>query len=193
MKSPGSWMFLAAAVVAMVVAASASAVESTINPGIGIGKVRLGMSQTQVKQALGKWTFVNERKADHLSVGWGFGEWTVDFISGKVVEVSTTLRSQRTASHIGPGSSWHALVRAYPHGVCAPNNQVNRGRMAEYLVPHKGGTQTIYYVPEPNDKSPVWLVGWAKVRKAWESLPEFAPTRQLHCRDDWRTSDAPEE
>jgi hypothetical protein len=176
--------------------APASAIESTIYPGVGIGKLKLGMTQAQVQKALGKWRFVNEQKGSHLSVGWGFGEWTVDFMRGRVVQVATTLAAQKTTTRIGPNSSWRALVRAYPHGVCTFLGGDRRGNPVEYLVPHKGGTQTIYilYYPKPAfgtyDPGP-WRVNEVHVRTPFETLPEFAPNWQLDCKDDWRTSDSP--
>lgn len=67
---------------------------------------------------------------------------------------------------------------------------------AEYLVPHKGGTQTIYYLRYPQAQfgstaTPPWRVTEVHVRTPFERLPEFGREWQLHCRSDWRTSDAP--
>jgi hypothetical protein len=47
-------------VVAGVVASGASAMEETIHPGVGIGKLKLGMTRSQVVRALGKDYIVNE-------------------------------------------------------------------------------------------------------------------------------------
>jgi hypothetical protein len=182
---------------ALVVVASASAVEATINPGVGIGKVKLGMSVAQVKKALGKWSYVNERKGNHLSVGWGFAEWTIEFVSGKVVQVATSHRTQRTISHIGTGSTWRALVRAYPNGTCAWYGGAKGGPApVEYLVQSKKGTQTIFSLRYPTQPvgttEPVrWTVTEVSVRTRWQVLPEFGKAWQPHCRADWRTSDAP--
>lgn len=101
-------LLAAAAVVAGTVVTGASAFESMIYPGVGIGKVKLGMTQTQVKKVLGKWSYVNEKKGKHLSAGWGLAQWTVDFFSGRVVQVATSVHSQRTTSGVGTGSSWRA-------------------------------------------------------------------------------------
>jgi hypothetical protein len=181
-------------VVALALVPGASGIESTIHPGVGIGQVKLGMTQAQVQKALGKWRFVNEQDGRHLSVGWGFGEWTVDFVGGRTVQVATTLVAQKTPTRVGPGSTWRALVRAYPHGVCTFNND-QWGR-AEFLVPHKGGTQTIYIVRQPRYRvgQPVpsaWRVSEVHVRTPWVRLPEFAPNWTANCGRDWRTSDHP--
>lgn len=187
-----------ALLVGLVIVPAAAGTESTIYPGVGIGKVKLGMTEAQVKRQLGPWRFVNEREGNHLSVGWGFGEWTLDFVGGRVVQVATTLVAQKTATRVGVGTSWRALVRAYPHGVCTINNDTRNvyAAGAEYLVPHKGGTQTIYYVPQPRDfaenPTAVWRIREVHVRSPWVRLPEFGASWQVRCKDDWRTSDAPE-
>jgi hypothetical protein len=180
----------------MVVVPSSSAIEATIYPGVGIGKVKLGMTEAQVKKALGNWRYINERKGKHLSVGWGFAEWTVDFIGGRTVQVATSVHSQRTTSGVGTGSSWRALVRAYPHGVCTFLGGERRGNPVEYLVSHKGGTQTLYILRYPrlaygSSVMPPWRVTEVEVRTPFTRLPEFAPKWQLHCKSDWRTGDAP--
>jgi len=74
-----------AAVAALVVASTASATESTIYPGVGIGKVKLGMSRAQVVHALGKDYLVDERREGFLELGWNFGSWTVAMKQGRVV------------------------------------------------------------------------------------------------------------
>ena len=91
---------------------------------------------------------------------------------------------------------WRRLVRAYPHGLCTFTISGSWG-LVGYLVPHKGGTQTIYLVPEPRSafagttKPGNWHVSEVHVRTPFEQLPEFAPSWKAHCRPDWRTSDAP--
>jgi hypothetical protein len=183
----------------LVIVPAASGIESTINPGVGIGKVKLGMTEAQVKKALGGWRYVNDSQGNHLSVGWGlFGSaWSADFLSGKLVEVSTTVHSQRTRSGIGQGSSWLALVRAYPNGLCGIKPPTsNSVRIAGLLVPHKGGTQTIYYAngvktsEQSNDRT--WRVAEVHVRKSWTPLPEFDRTnghQPIECKSTWRTGD----
>jgi hypothetical protein len=183
---------------ALVFVPCASAVESTIYPGVGIGKVKLGMTPAQVERSLGRYRYVNERDGRHLSVGWGFGVWTVDFVGKRVVQVATTLRTQRTPTGVGPGASWRRLVRAYPHGVCTFTISGSWG-LVEYLVPHKGGTQTVYLVPQPREEYGgvpdrivgKWRVSEVHVRTPFVQLPEFAPSWKPSCKEDWRTSDAP--
>lgn len=185
-----------AVVLAATIVAQAPATETTIVPGIGIGDVRLGMSEAQVKKALGKWRYVNERKGTHLSVGWGFAAWTVDFINGRVVQVATAVRAQRTKLNIGPGSTWRALVRAYPYGTCAwYGGGIGGPAPVDYLIQNKNGTQTLFYLhyPQapPGQKAPRWTVTEVDVRTRFEVLPEFGPAWEPSCKADWRTSDSP--
>ena len=91
---------------------SASAVELTIHPGVGIGNGRLGMTKTQVERILGKDGIVNggENVAGHayLELGWNFDSWTVGFLLQKgryrVVRVGTTMARQRTPKRVGVGT-----------------------------------------------------------------------------------------
>jgi hypothetical protein len=192
-------LVLIGVLIAGAVAPGAIGVEWTINPGIGIGKVKLGMTEAQVKKALGKWRYVNEQKGNHLNVSWGpFGTWwTVDFVSGKVVEVSTAIHSQRTTSGIGQGSSWRELVRAYPHGLCGIQPpHTNAVVIAALLVPHKGGTQTVYYVngvtTTERSTDRTWRVAAVNVRMPWTPLREFDRTaghQPIECSSTWRTVD----
>ena len=122
--------------------------------------------------------------------------WSVTFIGNRAVQVAVTVHNQKTAIGVGPGSSWRKLVGAYPHGVCTSTISAGWG-LVEYLVPHKGGTQTIYLVPQPryalgrNAPGP-WRVTEVHVRTPFQRLPEFGPGWPYHCRKDWKTADAPQ-
>jgi hypothetical protein len=111
---------LLALLVAALAAARASAAPesaSLIRPAQGIGKIRLGMTDAELRRAMGR---------PRVSIGRtaGFGRRTVDYEFGfgeyaarlfgspgrlRVVRVTTTLRRERTAKGIGPGSSERAL------------------------------------------------------------------------------------
>src|SRR5262249_44363526 len=111
------------AILALAVAGGASATESTIYPGLGIGKVTLGMNRANVVKALGKGYFVNGRAGPYVELEWNFGTWIVDLVRVgqryQTVEVSTALRTQRTASGLGPRTLWLKLVHKAPGGACA--------------------------------------------------------------------------
>lgn len=186
-------------VLAAVAAGTASAAELTIYPGVGVGKVKLGMTRAQVLRVLGKDYIVNGRKGSATELAWDYGSWTVTLVQNRVVEVAVTLRSQKTPAGIGPGSTWRRLRTAYPGGACTalPIPASTIYFRNEYLVAHRGGTQTIYfgsannafYEGKQNDRD--WRVTEVHVRRPYARLPEFAPGWPNHCRNDWRTADSP--
>jgi hypothetical protein len=172
---------------------TAAATEATIYPGVGIGNVKLGMTKAQVERFLGKPDLVNAREGAYTEYAWSFATWSVGFIHGRAVQVATTLTSQRTPDGVGPGSSWQKLVTSYPHSVCTPNSSPAHGGLVEILVPHKGDTQTIFFVRQGRTYSTEneWHVAEVWVRTRWKALPEFQPSWNIHCSAGWQTSDKP--
>jgi hypothetical protein len=178
------------ALLAVTLVASASATESTINPGVGIGKVKLGMTRAQAEHALGRHDFVNERSsvngAPYLELGWDFGTWTVGLLRGRVVQVTTTLHDQKTAEGIGNGSTMRPLLRVYPHVFCGDLSLMTIAR---------NGAQTVYrlnYIPREHPEGTpqsklVWWVREVVVRKPFRPQPEFAHP----CRERWREQNMP--
>jgi hypothetical protein len=197
---------------ALVLVAPAGAIEATIYPGVGIGKIKIGMSATGVNWALGSRAIVNDRKtfggSQYLELAWNFSQWSVDFVKRgsvyRVVQIGTTLRKQRTPNGVGTGTPWLDLVRAYPHGLCAvggnalglPSAGSRIGTYLEFLVPHKGGTQTIFVLRGIYDakKRPAlrnYVVMQVQVRVPEWPLSEFAPTSPTRCAPGWETSRTP--
>jgi hypothetical protein len=197
---------LAAAVaLAGVIAASASATESTINQGVGIGKITLGMTKAQVEHVLGRHDTVLQRttvrSSAYMQLGWGpFYAWGVGFLKQRgtyrVVDVGTGLSSQQTSKRVGVGTLWLKVVRAYPGGVCSFGNLGGHDSgdfFLEYLVPHKGGTQTIYVLQgqPPREKATDFRVFDVHVRTAFQPLLEFAANYQYKCQPGWQTTRTP--
>jgi hypothetical protein len=204
---------MAAVVAALLVAGTGSATESTIYPGVGIGKVKLGMTKAQVVHVLGKDALVNGRKTigatQYVELGWNFATWTVAFARTggtlHAVQVGTTVQSQRTTAGIGAGALWRRVVHTYPHGLCAFGNSIglpkpDAGRLRmgfylEYLVPHKGGTQTIYVFQHIFSERLQKIVNYdvfeVHVRKAFVPLEEFAPDSRTRCAAGWENTDVP--
>jgi hypothetical protein len=186
----------AAVVVAGLLTSVASATELTIHPGVGIGKVRLGMSKAQVQRVLGRDSFVNAREGAYTEFAWDFASWTVGFKGGRAVQVSTSLRAQRTKKGIGPGTTWLQLMRAYPGGRCTWNgvfaaDGAPRAWWPEYIVGHRGGTQTLY-VFSGRISSSLPTVASVVVRSAFRPLPQFGATWPNRCGGDWRHAEKPE-
>jgi hypothetical protein len=110
----------------LTLTAGASAIDSTIVPGRGIGNVKLGMTLPQVERVLGKDHIVNTETivddARYRELAWNFSTWTVGFLRRgfvwRVVQVETTLSPQRTTSGIGVSSPFKRVVKSYPHVFC---------------------------------------------------------------------------
>ena len=115
----------------MLTGASASAAPSAsrvIRPAIGIGKLRLGMTDAQVRRAMGKPRFVVARPAAFglrsVEYQYGLAEYTVRLFGARgrlrAVRVGTTLRRERTPSGLGVGSLERVVLRSYPAIRCQP-------------------------------------------------------------------------
>jgi hypothetical protein len=152
------------------------------------------MTLAQVKRALGRDYLVDDRESDYVELGWNFSSLSVGFQRGRAVLVSTTLRSQRTPGGAGPGAQWLKVVRAYPGGRCS-FKFVNYFWRLEYLVPHQGGTQTLFTFRELYDEQKgavtSYQVADATVRTPYRPLPEFAPGWQDRCGEGWAKSALP--
>jgi hypothetical protein len=101
--------------VALTLVASASASiqrDALIRPGVGIAKVRLGMTVAQVQAAWGRPQAVtiepHMRGGRTIDLQYDFGAYEVT-LSGapgqeRVVTVATTLAKEKTSQGLGPGS-----------------------------------------------------------------------------------------
>ncbi|HEX7311197.1 MAG TPA: hypothetical protein VF232_08450 [Gaiellaceae bacterium] len=152
------------------------------------------MSRAQVVRALGKDYIVNERRQSFLELGWNFGSSTVAFLNGRAVLVSTTMRAQRTAAGAGPGELWLRVVHTYPGGRCT-FKLVNYFWRVELLVPHRGGTQTLFVFRDVFNEAKGKLTGYSvlevSVRTPYERLPEFAPGWRDQCATGWANTAVP--
>jgi hypothetical protein len=193
---------LAAIALALLFVPSASATEVTIVPGVGIGKLKLGMTQAQVEKVLGKDYLVDERAsvggAAYHELGWNFASWSVGLLQGRVtwrvVQVATTVRSQRTLNRIGAGSTFKSVVRAFSQAICGVR-YARPGVVAPpkigLLVAQKGGLQTVFWVAVPGMRSGegTWRVYETTVRQSFRPLGAFGPGHE--CRDGWRERGTP--
>jgi hypothetical protein len=94
--------------------------DALVRPGIGIGKVRLGMSLKQVRAAWGRPQATiesQERGARRLELQYDFAAYVVALLGEprqeRVVGVGTTLAKERTAQGLGVGSLERRLQRAF--------------------------------------------------------------------------------
>ena len=114
------WAVIAA--LALVLVSGASATESTIYPGVGIGMVKLGMTLRQVKKALGSPQLVDTRaqlsgRRGYAEYGWNFSTLWVGFVNTRgrlhAVLIGTDLRAQRTTDGVGVGTTLETLRHRY--------------------------------------------------------------------------------
>jgi hypothetical protein len=120
---------LAALVVRFATPTGDAAGESNlvIRTGRAIGKFELGMTQQRLLQVAGRPRYVVQRGSSFgqrtVEYQYGFGAEFIAILFGRpgrmrVVEVSTTVRRERTPRGIGTGSRESALRRAYPSIRC---------------------------------------------------------------------------
>ena len=128
---------LLAVVVAALAAAEASAEPESIlgteanlaiRPAQSIGKILLGMTEAQVRRAMGRPRFVVRRQASFglrsVEYQYGLAEYTVRLAGPRgrlrAVRVGTTLVRERTPSGVGVGSAERAILRAHRALRCQP-------------------------------------------------------------------------
>lgn len=106
--------------------ALAPAAGARIQPGVGIGGVRLGMTEAQVRHVLGKPLGVESERgrfgARRLILHFGYAAYDVvlEARSGppRVVEVATGLRKEKLPNGIGVGATEWEATRALKELAC---------------------------------------------------------------------------
>jgi hypothetical protein len=172
--------------------ALAARTNGTVRPGVGIDPIRLGMPYAKVRHLLGKPMLINRHIKigfgnEFIEYGWDLTAWTVG-VQGrrgslKVVEVGSTLRTHRTRTKVGVGSTVSAIVRAFPSARCTDFFPLGRW----VRVPYSGGRETVFVVDYGIHATPErGRVIEVQVRRA--NLPPYgADPRFTHaCRSGWR-------
>jgi hypothetical protein len=198
------------ALFAATVVGSASAVESTIIRGVGIGKVRVGMTRGQVERLLGKDHIVNAQTSvadtTYVELGWDFSTFAVGFLKSgttyRVAQVETTLQGEKTTKGIGVGSSFRAVVREYPQAICGAyftsmgsSGDVtigpNHRSASTALVVAQDRKQLAFLVhpAELNRYSVPWVVFGVIVRNSIPGAIDFRPSSR--CQYGWQTRGRP--
>jgi hypothetical protein len=103
-------------------AEAASQASRVIRPGMGVGKLNLGMTEAEVRRAMGQPWAVIRRPAGFglrsVEYQYDLAAYTVRFVGARgrlrAVRITTIVRKERTPKGIGPGSLERDLVRAYP-------------------------------------------------------------------------------
>jgi hypothetical protein len=193
------------ALVAMASAvSSASAVESTIYPGVGIGKVKLGMTLPDVERVLGKEHIVNSEAivggARFRELAWNFGSWSVGFLRRgwhwRVVQVETTLSPQRTKRDIGVSSPFKRVVRSYPQVLCGGiysswGSEATRRWDTSLIIVNKSVYTAFAVKPSVfGDGHSVWRVYAVIMQQAVPGHTTLTPS-SYGCAPGWRERGRP--
>lgn len=138
--------------IALSLAPSASAStqrDTLIRPGVGIGKVRLGMTLAQVRGAWGRpyavQTIPHERGARTIELQYDFAAYAVTLVGlpqrERVVAVSTTLAKERLRQDVGVGSLERRLLRVFRAKLHCDVLPVNRDARNPLPVIYAGATR----------------------------------------------------
>jgi hypothetical protein len=185
---------LCSAVVAATAASAAPQRDALVRPGVGIGRVAIGMTQAEVKRILGQHSRVNRRYKlgfgrSYVEHDWDYGRWTVGYEGRpgqlKVVRVATLQDTQRTPRRIGVGSRPREVVAAYPAVRCVERYRSYRwdriGRFLSFRAPN--GRLTSFLVATP------WY-GRDRTQRVIEVMvatnPRLRGERDWPCPNDWR-------
>jgi hypothetical protein len=144
---------LLAVVVAALAASQASAAPEAnlrINPGVGIGKLRLGMTKAQVRGLLGRPRVNMRRRAGFgsfvVDYEYGYAEYSIRFFGQagllRATRVGTTLWRERTRRGLGVATLERVLRRAYP-GLRCQRLETVRSQGIVYLL-DKSRTCTLF-------------------------------------------------
>jgi len=138
-----STLVLVLAAIAAATAQGAPQADQLVRPGKGIGKISLGMTEAQVREALGKPRYVVVRRASFGTVRreWQYGEaaYTVT-LTGRagrlvVVSVAATLPRERTVEGFGVGTLERRLIARYGSRIrCEKIGMEAIGRSGEVLA-----------------------------------------------------------
>jgi hypothetical protein len=168
--------FAALGCVVLGLAASASAStqrDALIRPGVGIGKVRLGMTLAQVRAAWGRPYAVqitpHELGARTIELQYDFAAYVVTLVGlpgrERVVAVATTLAAERLRQGVGVGSLERRLQRVFrgelhcgrlPVSVGAPI--IYAGARRRCTLGDRDGRHTVF-------------TSWIHMRYPWDARP----------------------
>jgi hypothetical protein len=169
---------LGCVVLALAAGASASTQrDALIRPGVGIGKVRLGMTLAQVRAAWGRpyavQTTPHERGARTIELQYDFAAYAVTLVGlpqrERVVAVSTTLAKERLRSDVGVGSLERRLLRVFRAELHCDVLPVNRDARNPLPVIWAGATRRCV-LGQRNERHTVF-VSRVHPRWPWDARP----------------------
>jgi hypothetical protein len=184
---------LAAAVAALAIVgagAAAPRADTLIRPGQSIGKARLGMTEAQVRRAMGKPLAVVRRRAGFGSnVELQYADFNL-FVelrtrrgTLRVTRVTTLQESERTPAGIRIGSRRTTVLARYGRLVCAKPETRDGGRGRIVVVGQRctltaGGGRTVFRFDGEVGDDPYWgprqpyLSEWSRYARVAEIAVE---------------------
>ena len=186
-----------AVAVSALVAGAASAAPSRddlIRPGVGIAKARLGMTEAQVRKAMGRPLAVTRERGAFgrriVELQYGYGSYNVQLTGTagreRVVAVTTFMAAEKTPKGVGVGSLESQVQRAHPALRCEAFRTWHAGKYAFkglkrlcYLG-SRDDPQTVFYSTGPTEQ----VAGPAPAPDApiQESWPREARVREVIVR-----------
>lgn len=133
-------------------ALAAPARDALVRPGVSVGKVKLGMTEAQLRSAMGAPDYVLRKRGSfgRFTVQFQYGarsEWVVDLTgprgATRVVSVTTFVRSQRLPNGFGPGTRELTIRRAYGSRLVCPRWPTYVFQGVTFLEPAQTRTCTL--------------------------------------------------
>jgi hypothetical protein len=168
--------------------------DALVRPGVGIGRISIGMTQPQVQRILGRPTLVNRRYQlgfgrSYVEHDWDYARWTVGYEGRpgqlRVVRVATNVRTERTPQRIGVGSRPRDIARAYASARCVERSRTDGwARVGRYVIVRApNGRLTSFLVAQP------WY-GQDRTQRVIEVMvtvqPRIKGERDWPCDPGWQ-------
>ncbi|MBA2476931.1 MAG: hypothetical protein H0V40_13365 [Actinobacteria bacterium] len=131
--------------------------DTLVRPGLGVGKVRLGMTVSEVRRAMGRHDIGVAKRlgfgSRRLELTWWSGladHFIVQLVGPRgrerVVSIATSRTSERTATGIGPGVRVSRLLQVYPRARCQTLFPVGGGTVigSEFVIDAGNGRETAF-------------------------------------------------
>jgi hypothetical protein len=183
---------------ALAITGGASATESTIVPGVGIGKLKLGMTLRQAERIMGKNYIVNSEGlvdgARYRDLAWNYASWEAVFLrrgfDWRVIQIETTINHDKTVQGVGVSSSFKSVISGHP-GVFCSGIYTSWGSHATdssdtSLIIAKKSIYTAFAVKPSvyGERNSVWRVYAVIVAQA---IPGHQTLTPYPCAPGWRT------
>jgi hypothetical protein len=150
-------------------------------PAQSIGKIRLGMSEAELRRAMGRPRAIVRRPGSFglrsIEFQYGLAEYSVRLRGRpgrlRVVRIATTLARERTRGGVGVGSRERAVLRAYPRCRCDAQRLSHR----DGVVYVGGKNPRVCTLFAPSGRRTTFTI-WLRPRWAWGEAITLARWRR---------------